>query len=79
MTVQPRGLSAGHLGVVLSKTPVVDGGAVTDGVPARLSLGAGEAASLRLEVTRAGTYRIRALGLKRKFRCGSRTPKDGRS
>ena len=40
---------------------------MTDGVPARLSLGAGEAASLKLVVTRAGTYRIRALGLKRKF------------
>lgn len=67
VTVQPRGRSAGHLGVVLSKTTVVDGGAVTDGVPARLSLDAGEAAALKLVVARAGTYRIRALGLKRKF------------
>lgn len=67
VTVQPRGLSAGHLGIVLSKTIVAGGGTVTDGVPARLSLGAGEAADLRLDVRRAGTYRIRALGLKRKF------------
>ncbi len=67
VTVQPRGLSAGHVGVVLSKTAVVNGGDVTDGVPARLSLGAGEAAELRLDVRKAGTYRIRALGLKRKF------------
>ena len=67
VSVQPRGLSAGHLGVALSKTAVVDGGTVTDGVPARLSLGAGEAAAFRLDVRRAGTYRLRALGLNRKF------------
>jgi len=67
VTVQPRGLSAGHLGVGLTKTRVVDGGAVTDGVPARLSLDAGEAASLVLDVKRAGSYRIRARGFKRTF------------
>ena len=66
VTVQPRGLSAGHLGVALSKTAVADGGTVTDGVPARLSLAAGEAAELRLDVARAGAYRIRALGLRKK-------------
>ncbi len=67
VTVQPRGLSAGHLGIVLSKTVVADGGTVTDGVPARLSLAAGEAAEFRLDVRRSGTARIRALGLKRRF------------
>ncbi len=67
VTVNPRGPSAGHLAVVLSKTTVVDGGTVTDGIPARLSLAPGEAAELRLDVRRAGTYRVRAFGLKRKF------------
>lgn len=66
VAVQPRGPSAGHLGVALSKTRVADGGTVTDGVPARVSLAAGEAAELRLDVSRAGAYRIRALGLKRR-------------
>ena len=66
VTVQPRGLSAGHLGVALSKTAVTDGGTVTDGAPARLSLAAGEAAELRLDIARAGAYRIRALGLRKK-------------
>lgn len=66
VTVEPRGLSAGHLGVALSKTALVDGGTVADGVPARLALGAGEAAELRLDVARGGSYRIRALGLRRK-------------
>lgn len=67
VTVQPRGPSAGHLGVALSKTAVANGGTVTDGIPARLSLGAGEAAEIQLDVRRSGAYRIQALGLKRKF------------
>ena len=69
LTVQARGLSRGHLGVALSESPLTDGGLLSDGIPARATLGPGEAVLYRFTIPAAADYRIQALGLGRTFRC----------
>ncbi len=68
VTVATRGRSAGHLGLRLERTAVVDGGSLSDGVPARAATAAGSAVSYRFLVEETGIYRLRALGLGRTFR-----------
>jgi hypothetical protein len=67
ITVAASGRSRGHLGVALESTPLVDGGELRAGLPARASLPAGQALVYRFTVAEAGDYRLRALGLGFKF------------
>ncbi len=65
LTVAPQGQSAGHLGVTLERTSLVEGGFVTNGLPARISLPAGAAVAYRFAITKPGDFRVRAVGLGR--------------
>ncbi len=69
LTVRPRGASAGHLGVQLAKTSVVDGGLLAFSVPARISLPAGQGVAYRFTIPSRGAYHLRTLGLGHSFRC----------
>jgi len=69
LTVSTRGRSAGHLALALDRTRLVEGGALTDGVPARAALAAGEGVVYTFEIPEDGRYRLRAIGLSRSFRC----------
>ncbi len=69
LTLSPSGRSAGHLGVVLERTPLRDGGSLREGVPARISLAAGEGVVYRFHVERPGDFRLQGFGLNRTFRC----------
>ncbi len=69
MTVTALGRSAGHGGLVLSRSTPPSGGFLTSGVPARASLGPGEAVSYRFNITKPGRFRLRAIGLGRTLRC----------
>lgn len=67
LTVQTRGRSRGHLGVELSRTELVDGGALRPGIPARASLRAGQGLAYTFSVPGTGDYRIRAIGVGRTY------------
>ncbi len=69
VSVAAQGLSAGHLGVRLARTDLTQAGFLTNGVPARISLAAGQALAYRFKITKPGEFRVRALGLGRELRC----------
>jgi hypothetical protein len=69
VTVATKGDSAGHLGISLSKTSLIDGGVLVPGTPARMTLPPGEAVVYRFRIDRADEYRLEALGLNRTYRC----------
>ncbi|MFT4623958.1 MAG: hypothetical protein ACI8PZ_002614 [Myxococcota bacterium] len=69
LTVSPTGKSEGHIGLVLDRTRVVDGGELAADLPARVSLPAGDAVRYRITVPEAGRYRIRSFGPGRTFEC----------
>ncbi|HKK07184.1 MAG TPA: hypothetical protein VKA50_15185 [Gammaproteobacteria bacterium] len=68
LSVQPKGRSRGHLGVSLARTPLLDGGSLTEGIAARATLPAGHALAYRFTIAKAGKYRLRALGLGRTYK-----------
>jgi hypothetical protein len=69
LTVNTEGASAGHLALRLGQAPLVDGGELVDGLPARAMLGTGEGIVYRFHVDQAGEYRLHAFGLDRTFSC----------
>lgn len=68
ITVTTQGQSAGHLGLSLQQTEIQDGGRLSDGIPARSFLPAGEAVAYTFVVNEPGTYRLRSIGVGRTFR-----------
>ncbi|MCB9743418.1 MAG: hypothetical protein H6740_12520 [Alphaproteobacteria bacterium] len=69
LTVSTRGYSAGHLGLELARSPMTQGGALSDGVPARAALAAGEGLVYTFTVPEEGRYRVRAFGQQGSARC----------
>lgn len=67
LSVRPQGKSRGPLGVELARNTPVDGGELREGIPARRTLHAGEGLLYRFHVAKAGDYRVRAIGLDRRF------------
>jgi hypothetical protein len=65
LTVTTRGRTRGHLGVSLTTAPIVDGGVLQPGVPARATLPSGTAIVYPFEVREPGTYTLRAVGVGR--------------
>ena len=62
LALSPRGETRGHLGVQLSKTALIDGGRIEDGVAARYSLPSGEGLQYNFEVAQAGRYQLKSFG-----------------
>src|SRR5207245_178807 len=69
ITVATQGQSTGHLGLTLERTQLADGGALSEGGPARRALAAGEAVAYRFTIAEAGDYRVRSFGAGTTFRC----------
>jgi hypothetical protein len=69
MTVRAQGASRGHLGAHLERTPLLAGGALQEGVSARISLPAGAGVVYTFEIAEAAEYALQALGMGRTFRC----------
>jgi len=69
LTLATRGKSAGHLGLTLTESPLIQGGFLTNRIPARATLRAGEAVSYSFIITKPGEFRVRALGQGRRFKC----------
>ncbi|MCB9540294.1 MAG: hypothetical protein H6704_29110, partial [Myxococcales bacterium] len=67
--VTPQGASQGRAGVRARPAPVVEGGALRDGVVARSTVPADHAQTYTFTVQRAGEHRVRALGRGRALRC----------
>jgi hypothetical protein len=67
LTIQAQGQTAGHAGVSVATTPVVDAGTLAPNRPARLTLEPGEAASYSFHIATESTYHIFTLGLGHPF------------
>lgn len=67
LTVQPRGASAGHLGVEMGRAAIEEAGELTPGVPARAAIDPRRAVSYRLKVTEPGRHTVMAWGLRKSF------------
>ncbi len=69
LTVRTLGLTKGHLGLRLKRTPEDGGGSLIDGIPARATLPAGHAIVYPFRIGKHGRYRLRAIGRDRTLRC----------
>lgn len=67
LTAQPEGKSQGPLTLRLERTTLFDGGMLTSAIPARHTLRAGDGLVYRFHIASAGQYRLRTLGLGRRF------------
>ncbi len=61
--VTARGRSEGHGGIVVTRAPVIDGGALVAGRTARASVPESQGLAYAFTVARAGRYRLRTLAL----------------
>jgi uncharacterized protein len=68
LTLAPQGDTTGHMGVVAAKTDLIDGGALSLGIPARNTLRAGDGIVYNIRIPQAGRYHLAALGLGRTYR-----------
>ena len=62
LTVKTQGRSAGALGLSLQSSPIMEGGALTDRVPARATLRAGEGVRYTFEMSEPGRVRVVSKG-----------------
>ncbi len=62
LTVRAVGRSRGHLGVALSRAPILESGEITPGTPLRVHLPAGTAAVYRMTIDHDQEVRIHAFG-----------------
>ncbi len=67
LSLSPQGETQGHMGVVAAQTKLIDGGALSLGVPARNTLQAGDGIVYTFRIPKAGRYRLQALGLGRTY------------
>lgn len=63
VTVAALGQSAGHAGIALESTPLLDGGTLRPGMPGHFTLPAGQAVLFQVAIPKAGRYTLRGLGL----------------
>ncbi len=63
LSLSPEGRTEGHLGVRLSKTALIDGGRIEDGIAARYSLPSGEGLGYRFTIPEDGQYRLQSFGI----------------
>jgi hypothetical protein len=68
VTVTALGQSKGHLGLTLERTPLTDGGILSAGVAAHMSVPAGDAVVYTFKISEAGDYRLRSIGAGTTFR-----------
>lgn len=69
VTAQTLDRSAGHAGVRLVRTDVVDGGALTIGKMAKNAVPAGSAVQYAFEIPKIASYNITTIGQNKSYRC----------
>ncbi len=69
VTVEPLDRSAGHAGIQLMRTSVLEGGALTLGKDAKEDVPAGSAVRYSFHIPEAGRYKLTTFGIDKKFRC----------
>ncbi len=62
LALSPQGKTQGHLGVQLSKTSLINGGEIEDGVAARHNLPSAEGLQYNFNVEKAGRYQLKSFG-----------------
>lgn len=67
LSVDTRGETAGHLGIHLAHSEVLDGGELREGQAARAMLPSAHAIAYRFRIAQRGNYHLQTLGLGRKF------------
>jgi uncharacterized protein YecT (DUF1311 family)/outer membrane protein OmpA-like peptidoglycan-associated protein len=67
VTVAPQGETHGRMGVTAEPTVMKDGGALSQDVPARDTIPAGDGLVYTFSITEAGRYKLQSLGLGRTF------------
>lgn len=63
LTISAIGKSAGHMGLELVKTPLVDGGILKQGVAARHLAADGSAVTYRFDIENKGDFDLKAMGI----------------
>ena len=69
LTVSTNGATRGHLSLALTPSPMLDGGALREGVTARAALVANQSVVYTFTVPEDGLYRLRSAGQSRVARC----------
>jgi hypothetical protein len=69
VTVTAQGKSAGHAGINLSRSELISGGELAEGIPARITLPAGKAVVYKFSVRKKGRYHLQSLGTGRSSVC----------
>jgi hypothetical protein len=67
VSVVAQGETHGRMGVVAARTDLMDGGALSLGVPARDTIASGNGLVYTFEIAEAGQYKLQALGLGRTY------------
>ncbi|MDQ7246381.1 lysozyme inhibitor LprI family protein [Dongia sedimenti] len=67
VSVAAQGETHGRMGVVAARTELMDGGALSLGVPARDTIASGNGLVYTFDIAAAGRYRLQALGLGRTY------------
>jgi uncharacterized protein YecT (DUF1311 family) len=67
VSVESQGETNGRMGVSAARTDLMDGGALSLGVPARDTIASGNGLVYTFEIAAAGQYRLQALGLGRTY------------
>ena len=68
VSVEAEGKTRGRMGVSAARTTLMDGGALSLGVPARDTIAAGDGLVYTFDIAEAGQYRLQSLGLGRIYR-----------
>src|SRR6185369_9518280 len=67
VTVAAQGDTHGHMGVAATQTVLMNGGALSPGIPARNTIAAGNGLVYIFSIAKPGRYHLQALGLGRTF------------
>ncbi len=67
VSVESQGETHGRMGVVAARTELMDGGALSLGVPARDTIASGNGLVYTFEIAEPGQYKLQALGLGRTY------------
>lgn len=63
LSVKTQGQTKGHLGLMLSKTQLIEGGQLIEHIPARFTLKPGAGLVYDFKIEKAGSYKIQSYGL----------------
>lgn len=69
ITVESNGLSKGHLGLNMKRADIIQGGFLTNRIPAHITLPAGTSVAYQFVITSPGEYHLGAVSLEKAMKC----------